>query len=186
MLCDNFDSAATLLISHTAGTVAGRRGAGEAGNPGRPGYAGNAGNAGNAGELSELGKQIDAFVEKAEKSAKNDLSQQNRFVLSILKDVITLFLSIDANQMEKALEVLQHIPLLPNSCEILEIRKSVANLAGVPNCVLSLIPEVLLSACTCICYYYNQFKAQYVCVSEIVNCSMWLWTTRKSEEFRSG
>lgn len=183
MLCDNFDSAATLLISHTAGAVAGRRGAGEAGNPGRPGYAGNAG---NAGELSELGKQIDAFVEKAEKSAKNDLSQQNRFVLSILKDVITLFLSIDANQMEEALKVLQHIPLLPNSCEILEIRKSVANLAGVPNCVLLLIPEVLLSACTCICYYYNQFKAQYVCVSEIVNCSMWLWTTRKSEEFRSG
>ena len=162
MLCDNFDSAAALLISHTAGTLAGRRGASEAGS------ASNASNASNAGELSELGKQIDAFVEKAERSAKNDLSQQNRFVLSMLKNVITLFMSIDANRMEEALEVLQHIPLLPNSCEMLEIRKSVANLSGVPNCVLSLIPEVLLSACTCICYYYNQFKAQYVSL-------LWKW-----------
>ena len=97
MLCDNFDSAAALLISHTAGTLAGRRGASEAGS------------ASNAGELSELGKQIDAFVEKAERSAKNDLSQQNRFVLSILKDVITLFMSIDANRMEEALEVLKEV-----------------------------------------------------------------------------
>ena len=150
VLCDNFDSAATLLISHTAGAVAGRR---------------------ETGELGELAKQIDAFVEKAERSAENDISQQNRFVLSILKDIIALLMAIDGNRMEEALEVLQHIPLLPNSCDTLEIRKCVANLSGVPNCVLSLIPEVLLSACSCICYYHKQFKEQYVCISLHVNCS---------------
>lgn len=165
MLCDNFDSAATLLISHAAGAVAGTR---------------------DAGALSELGKQIDAFVMKAERSAQNDLSQQNRFVLSILKGVIALFLAIDANRMEEALEVLQHLALLPTSCEELEIRKCVANLSGVPNCVLLLIPDVLLSACSCICYFYNQFKAQYVRSREIVNCSMWRWTTRRNGAFRSG
>ena len=64
----------------------------------------------------------------------------------------------DVDEFDQCLHFLSEINFLPQNEDPQSVYAAINAMKGIKNCICMLIPEVILAACTCIGYKYNEAK----------------------------
>ena len=159
-LCNNYDAAAHILISHLATAYLNKH-------PAR----------------LELLQQVEAFCRDSAAAPLSNLATATSYSLQLLLQILTIFRAADEGDRHSVATLIRTIDILPVSSDPRNVQSAAAALRGVDSIILELIPELILVACSAVCAQFNEYQAQYVGAEAGDEGSSWWWMRRRSREF---